>query len=294
MKLRRFAAIVACMAMTVGIFAGCGAKEETTTNETEQTEQTTENTTEEKKVLRVGMECAYAPYNWSQKDDSNGAIKINNSNEYANGYDVMMAAKIAEGIGYDVEIHKIDWNGLPSAVVSGKIDVAIAGMSITSERLQTVDFTDQYYLADVVAVTKSDSKYAEVQSVAELDGAICTSQLNTIWYDMIDQIPNANKQPAMEDVAAMLVALTSGKVDVVVCDRPTAMAAVFANPELKLLDFPAEGAFVADEEDVNIGIAISKENTELKDEINKVLATISEEDRAEIMQKAIEIQPLAQ
>ena len=48
----------------------------------------------EKKVLRVAMECAYAPYNWTQPDDSNGAVPINDSNEYAYGYDVMMAKKI--------------------------------------------------------------------------------------------------------------------------------------------------------------------------------------------------------
>jgi putative lysine transport system substrate-binding protein len=89
------------------------------------------------KVLRVGMECAYAPYNWTQSDDSNGAVKINDSSDYANGYDVQMAKYLADKIGYRLEIHKIEWTSLPTAVQTGTIDCAIAGQSITSKRLET-------------------------------------------------------------------------------------------------------------------------------------------------------------
>lgn len=100
------------------------------------------------------MECAYAPYNWSQTKADGGAVKIAGSNEYAYGYDVMMAKKLADSMGADLEIHKIEWDGLAPAVVSGKIDAAIAGMSITSKRKETVDFTKPYYYATVVALVK--------------------------------------------------------------------------------------------------------------------------------------------
>ena len=69
----------------------------------------------DKPVLRVGMECAYAPYNWAQSDDSNGAIPIKDSNDYAYGYDVMIAKYLADKMGYEVEIYKIDWDSLPMA-----------------------------------------------------------------------------------------------------------------------------------------------------------------------------------
>ena len=103
-----------------------------------------------------------------------------------------------------------------------------------------------------------------------------------------------DKQPAMENVAAMIVALTSGKVNVVVTDMPTAMAAQYANSDIVILDFDEENGFQADQEDINIGIAIAKGNDELKNKINEALAEISEDEREEIMMNAIEIQPLAQ
>ena len=104
------------------------------------------NTEEQKRnVLRVGMECAYAPYNWSQTDDSNGAVPIKDSTNYAYGYDVMMAKIIAEKLDCDLEIYQIDWDSLPIALQSNRIDCVIAGQSITAERLESVDFSTPYY-----------------------------------------------------------------------------------------------------------------------------------------------------
>ena len=115
---------------------------------------------EEKKTLKVAMECSYAPYNWTQPDDSNGAVPISGSSDYAYGYDVMMAKHICDELGYDLEIVKLDWDSLVPAVQSGKVDCAIAGMSITSERSQSVDFSDPYYNANIVAVVAADGPYA--------------------------------------------------------------------------------------------------------------------------------------
>ena len=100
---------------------------------------------EETKTLRVAMECGYAPYNWTQPTDANGAVKIADSTEYAYGYDVMMAKHICEELGWELEIVKLDWDSLVPAVISGTVDCVIAGQSITSERLQVVDFTEPYY-----------------------------------------------------------------------------------------------------------------------------------------------------
>jgi putative lysine transport system substrate-binding protein len=279
MKLtQKLAAIIAICVLAIGtaVIAGCGSSADS-----------------DKKVLRVGMECAYAPFNWAQNDDTNGAVKIADSDQYAMGYDILMAKKIADGMGYKLEIHKMDWDGLIPAVNTGKIDAVIAGMSITDKRKQTVDFSDVYYNASIVALVKKDGKYANAQSVADLNGAIATSQLNTVWYDMIDQIPNADKQPAIDNVPGMIVALTSGKVNVLVLDKPTAMAAVFANPDLKMLDFTGDGAFKASKEDVEMGIAVKKDNSDLLKKINEQLAKINDDDRNKMMEDAIKVQPLS-
>ena len=124
MKLRKIAAVaVAMMLCVTALFAG-GNKEATSTSG--------------RPVLRVAMECGYAPYNWTQTTDANGAVPIADSNDYAYGYDVMMAKLIAERLGYDLQIVKLDWDSLVPAVLSGTVDCAIAGQSITSERLQLV------------------------------------------------------------------------------------------------------------------------------------------------------------
>ena len=247
-------------------------------------------------TLTVAMECAYAPYNWTQTDDSNGAVQIRDSSDYAYGYDVMMAKKIAEALGQEVQIVKLDWDSLVPAVMSGDVDCVIAGQSITSERAEQVDFSDPYYYASIVTLTKKDSAYASATSVADLDGAVCTSQLGTIWYDnCLPQIPNADILPAQETAPAMLVALESGACDVVVTDRPTAQAALVAYPDFTLLDFGGgDGDFQVSEEDINIGISMKKGNTALKDAINEVLSTMTTDDYNTMMDEAISVQPLSE
>lgn len=251
---------------------------------------------DETKTLKVAMECGYAPYNWTQSDDSNGAVQISGSSDYAYGYDVMMAKHLCEELGYDLEIVKLDWDSLVPAVQSGKVDCVIAGQSITKERQEMVDFTEPYYYASIVSLVKADGDYADAASVEDLKGVTCTSQQNTIWYDScLPQIPDANILPAQESAPAMLVALESGKCDAVVTDMPTAKAACVAYSDLKLLDFSGtDGAFEVSDEDINIGISVQKGNTELLDALNSVLENMTEEDFSEMMDEAISVQPLSE
>lgn len=247
-------------------------------------------------VLSVAMECAYAPYNWTQPDDANGAVPIKDSPDYAYGYDVMMAQRIAEALGVELEIVKLDWDSLVPAVQSGTVDCVIAGQSITSERMQMVDFTTPYYYASIVALTPSDSQYAAAKGVADLAGATCTSQINTVWYNTcLPQIADANILPAQDSAPAMLVALNSGRCDLVVTDMPTAMAACIAYPNFTLLDFSAgQDDFQVSEEEINIGISLQKGNAALTEAINGVLATMTVEDFTTMMDQAISVQPLSE
>lgn len=246
-------------------------------------------------TLTVAMECSYAPYNWTQNDDSNGAVKIKGSKDYAYGYDVMMAKYIAEKLGMDLEIVKSDWDSLVPAVQSGTVDCVIAGQSITSKRLQSVDFSKPYYYASIVALVKADGKYANAAGVGDLAGAACTSQINTVWYDTcLPQIKDANILAAQDNAPAMLVALESGTCELVVTDMPTAMAACAAYPDLKLLDFSnSNDDFKVSEEEINIGISIQKGNTELLNKINDALATLTVDDFTKMMNDAICVQPLS-
>ena len=249
----------------------------------------------EKKVLRVAMECAYAPYNWTQPDDSNGAVPISESNEYAYGYDVMMAKKICEELNYDLEIVRLDWDSLIPALQSDQVDCVIAGQSITSERLQAVDFSVPYYYATIVTLTKKDSPYASAASVADLKGATCTSQQSTIWYDVcLPQIEDANILSATASAPDMLMSLDADKCDIVVTDQPTGKGALVAYPDFVMLEFGGgENDFQVSDEEINIGISMKKGNTELKEAIDSVLSTMTEEDFSAMMDEAIAAQPLS-
>lgn len=277
--------VMLCLAIFVvgAVLSGCSGDK-----------KATEQKAADKKVFRVGMECGYAPFNWTQTTADNGAVKIKGSQEYAMGYDVMIAKKIAESMGYELEIHKIEWDGLAPAVNAGKIDAAIAGMSITSKRKETVDFSSAYYHADIVALTKKDSSFAAAKDLNGLKGAVATSQLNTVWYDLLKQIPEAKIQPAIDNVPGMIVALTSGKVELVATDKPTAMAAVYANPNLVMLDFAGGQGFKVSQEEVEMGIAVAKgKSNDLLAKINKALGELSAADRNKLMETAIKSQPLA-
>lgn len=250
----------------------------------------------DKKVLKVAMECGYAPYNWTQPDDSNGAVPISGSPDFAYGYDVMMAKLIAEKLGYELEIVKLDWDSLVPAVQSGTVDCVIAGQSITSERMEMVDFTTPYYYASIISLVKADGPYAEATDVAGLAGATATSQQNTVWYNVcLPQVPDANILPAQESAPAMLVALNSGKCDLVVTDMPTGKAALVAYPDFKLLDFAGtDGEFQVSEEEINIGISLKKGNAELKAAIDGVLSEMTSDDFDKMMDEAISVQPLSE
>ena len=245
-------------------------------------------------VLTVGMECAYAPYNWTQTDDSNGAVPIANvPGAYANGYDVMMAKKICEANGWKLEVKKLDWDSLVPAVQTGEIDCAIAGQSMTAEREEVVDFAGPYIYASIVCLVQKDSPLASATGISQLTGT-CTSQRGTIWYDTcLPQIKGADIQSAADDAGAMLLAVSSGTCNFVCTDMPTAQGAVITYPNLTILDFSgSEDDFDVSEEEVNIGISVREGNKTLLDAMNKVLSPMNADDFNALMAQAVAVQPI--
>ncbi|MBQ2753196.1 MAG: transporter substrate-binding domain-containing protein [Firmicutes bacterium] len=292
--MKKFIALAMAAVMMLGV-AACSKPAEETPADTTTTEATVSPAVKDG-VLTVAMECAYAPYNWSQADDSNGAVPIKDSNEYANGYDVMMAKKICEANGWELEVVRLDWDSLVPAVQTGQIDAVIAGQSMTPERMEQVDFAGPYLYATIVCLALEGSDYAAATNINDLAGGKCTSQLGTIWYDTcLPQIEGAQIQPAKESAPAMLMALETGDVDFVCTDMPTAQAATLAYPDMVLLDFAGSDAdFTVDESDINIGISLMKGDTVLKDAIDAVLAPMGADAFNAMMAEAIAIQPVGE
>jgi len=234
--------------------------------------------------FRVGMECAYAPFNWTQMDSSHGAVPISGGIGYAAGYDVEIARRIAEGLGKELVVVKIDWNGLLPALTSGRIDAIIAGMSPLPERRESIDFTDSYYASDLVVVVQRDGPFADARTLADLYGARITAQLNTFHYSVIEQIPGVIQETAMLDFPTMIVALNAGRIDGYVSERPGAVSASVTNPNLSFIVF--EDGFAYSREDVSVAVGL-RQGSDLRERINQILAGISEDERNALMDAAV-------
>lgn len=298
--MRKITCLVLSLVLALSL-AACGSGSTASTTAAADAAAAAASTGVEDGVLTIAMECAYAPYNWIQGDDSNGAVPISNvPGSYANGYDVMIGKKIAEANGWELEVIQADWDSLVPGIQSGIYDAVIAGQSMTAERSEQVDFAGPYFYASIVCVTKKDSPYATATSIADLAGGKCTAQIATIWYDQcLPQIDGALVQTAAETAPAMLMALETGSVDFICTDMPTAQGAVAAYPDMTILDFSGtDGDFqFSDEvraENVNIGVSVKKGNTELKNMIDSVLSTMTADDMNALMEQAIAIQPLSE
>ena len=240
-------------------------------------------------TFRVGMECDYPPFNWTQVEEDENSVPIDGGMGFAGGYDVEIAKRIAEGLGKELVIKKIAWDGLIPALNSDQIDAVIAGMSPTAERKVTVDFTDAYYNSDLVVVVRADGDYVAAETLSDFAGAKITAQLNTFHETVVSQLEGVNQMPSMETFPAMITALTSGAIDGYISERPGAVSACASNADLT---FVTPG-FVASEEDTSIAVALKQGQPELIDAINEILAGIDTDARNELMDNAVLNQPVS-
>ena len=238
-------------------------------------------------VLRVGMECDYAPFNWTQVTDSDTAVAIS-SVDYADGYDVVIASRLAEALGMEVQIVKTDWDSLIPSLNAGAIDCIIAGMTETPERAEAVSFTTPYYESDMVVIVRADSDLVNITSIQELSGRNVLGQINTTYDDVIEQIQGVNHMTPLATYPRMILSLQSGEADAITAELPVANGVVAANPDLAIVRFAEGQGFVVD---TSVSIAVAKENTELLNNLQNALNNISEEERLQIMEDAVNRQP---
>jgi putative lysine transport system substrate-binding protein len=203
----------------------------------------------------------------------------------------MIAKKICEANGWELEVMAIGWDGLVPALNAGQLDAVIAGQSMTEERMAEVDMAGPYFYASIVCVTQNDNALASATGISQMSGA-CTAQTGTIWYDScLPQIEGAELMPASETAPAMIMAVTSGTVDYICTDMPTAMGACATYDNLVILDFADDDDFQVDEGEINIGISVVKGNSFLLDAMNAVLNEMSVDDFNNLMNDAIAVQP---
>ena len=240
----------------------------------------------------VGLEAAYAPFNWATPTENSFTVPIaNQTGFYADGFDVVMAQEIADALGLTLVIRAIEWDGLIPALLAGEIDLIIAGMSPTSERAQTVAFSDPYFQSEQVMVVRTNGDFADATSLNDFNGARVVAQLGTLQDDLIDQITGVNHQAALGDYASLVTALLNNASDAFVAELPVAMGIVAANPSLSYITFTESNGFVVTPEDVTVSVALRQEDTALLSAINDALNAISIDTRNAYMEAALTRQP---
>ena len=240
-------------------------------------------------VLRVGVECDHAPYNWEEdtQTESNFPL-INNKGFYAEGYDVQMAAVIAEHIGAKVVFKKIVWDDLITALNRREIDAIFSGMVDTDARKKIIDFSIPYEVRKVeyAVLINRNSKYADVESIKELDGARMIAQKDSRFDDVIEQIPNVQHFPSLPEQNKIIEEVRNFKVDGTVVNYDTGLSyAKTYYRELKVIRFSEGNGFELGFTGLCAGVR--KTDTRLLESINDAIKEISMRKRQRIMDHVV-------
>lgn len=211
-------------------------------------------TTVESGKLHMATNAAFPPY---EMTDDNGGFE---------GIDVEIATAIADKLGLELVVDDMDFSSVINAVQGGKADIAMAGLTVSEERKQNVDFTASYATGVQVVIVPEDSDITTVDDLSN-DKMIGTQEATTGYIYCSDTPENGgygeDHVVAYTNGATAIQALLGGKVDAVVIDNEPAKAFVAANPTLKILDTE----YVTEE----YAIGISKENNALLDAVNGAL-----------------------
>ena len=238
--------------------------------------------TNSEETLVVGLECDYAPFNWTSQE---GGEPIDGQPFYCDGYDVEIARLIAAELDRELVIRQVSWEGLIPALQSGSIDAIIAGMSPTAERAESVRFTDPYFVSEQVLVMRESSDFVGATSLNDLAGARVVAQLGTLQDRLIEQIPNVDHQTPLETYASLVTAVSSGASDMLIAELPVALSITANNPQL--ITVTLEEGFVVEASDVSVSVAVHLDQAALQEAINAALALISVETREALMTDAL-------
>ncbi len=279
----------------VMVLSGCGpAAQEpsgTTDDATDEPDADTAGATlGDGKTLRVGMEAAYAPYNWQATEASDTTIPIENvEGAYADGYDVQIAKRIAEELGMEPVAVKMDFGALVDSLNNGTIDIICAGMSVTPERAESADFTDSYIDDEVIIVVKKDSPYAGATKLSDFSGASVLGQKDTFYDDLIEEIPDVNHMTPVATVPLVVDAIENGTCDAITFSSMSLPNLLENYPDLMKVELE-EGEGFSDPSNPD-NAAIAKGQDEMLDRLNEIIAGITEEERLEMWQDCMDRQP---
>ena len=288
---REFLKLSGMAALSVGgmmFLAGCGPAPQGSGDAADGGASASGTLLGDGKTLRVGMEAAYAPYNWQVSEESEFTIPIENvPGAYADGYDVQVAKIIADGLGMEPVAVKLEFGSLIDALNNGQVDIVCAGMSVTPERAAAAAFSDSYVDDDIVMICRADSAYAGATTFDELADASILGQAATMYDDVIAQIEGANHMTPAETQPMVVENLRNGTCDIITYSMLSAPKLLEVYPDLVVLDMEDafEGSLMPD----NAGVA--KGNDAALDKVNEIIASIDDEERQDMWSACMDRQP---
>lgn len=246
--------------------------------------------------LVIGLECGYAPFNWSENKANDYTLEVKNkSNLYCDGYDIQIAKLLGEELGVEVQIMQVAWESLISDLQLGSINAVIAGMTDTEERRQTIDFTDEYYRSELVLVVQKSvaDSYTDVLNSSDftslVTGQVIVSQSSTVTNDVIDifkENHGAVHAPAVDSFSLAATDVSNGSAFAMTAELPVAQSIVSSFNNLGIIHMD-QSILGEKQSELGVSIGIQKGNTELQTKLNNALAKISQETRLQLMSEAV-------
>lgn len=242
-----------------------------------------------KDKIRIGMEAAYAPYNWQVSEPSDYTIPIDNlEGAYADGYDVQFAKIVCKKLGGEPVAVKMSFSGLIDSLNNGQIDLILAGMSATDERKQSIDFSDPYFIGYFGLFVKEGSKYQNATKLSDFSGAKVLGQKDTMLDTVIDEIPGVDHATPVDSVPIVFSNLLQGTVDAVTYNTENEAGYMKQNPGIVPIRF-AEGEGFKTAVDASAGMR--KGSKKLLDIVNEAIGEVDQATRDEIWNGCLERQP---
>ena len=290
---RDFLRLSGISALTVGgmtLLEGCGPASEGSSDSTsaDASSGSSDEATSTSE-LRVGMEVAYAPYNWQTTEETEYTIPVDGlDGQYADGYDVQIAKVVGKELGREPVAVKLKWEGIIDALLNGQIDVIIAGMAPTEERKQSIDFSDPYFTGTYGLLVRKDGEYASATKLSDFSGASVLGQANTMLDDIIDDIPGVNHLTPADSVPSQLTQINEKRCDAITYNVENTKGLLEANPDLTNVQIEEGDGF---QEQLTTNVGVKKGQEDFLEKITAALATLSDDDRQEMFDAAVDRQP---
>lgn len=255
-----------------------------------------------KGVLKVGIECAYAPFNWTQPTKTIPghpeltAEPIYGSPDYTYGYDVIFSKMLADEMGLTLEIHKNDWASIWMGLKAGDYDLVESGSIYSEERDTFLDYIDPYYERFNVIVVKKGTPYEKYTKLEQFKGLKFTTQINTNWPAYINQVPDPVILPYPDTCTEVIMKVAMGDVDCGVMDWPTAYSGCLSNPDVVIVNLEEGYDFVTPEGASDTCTpSVIEGNQVAVDALKKAMTAIGWDQAKmdEYMKLSIETQPLS-